>query len=278
VSNYQPLSVRRGIAQPRGPYEGVPEHLTAPLIYWLEGVLGYRTPGGGVDQGRIMILAMAANVPLQSASWDDSGQLEELRMACRRNDDTFLDVIDAVLAYVPRAPTDELRTILQIGGSAWTVAEDGGSLQRRVDPATSEDFARATSADDRASLELRTAFGHVYGREPNASDAWDHAIKAVEEALIPIVVPNKAKANLGDVAGQLKAQPERWALRLDSSSPHLSSVETLEALLRLVWPNPDRHGGNGPTREPSLTEAAGVVQLAVMVVQWARSGVLSPAR
>jgi hypothetical protein len=32
-----------------------------------------------------------------------------------------------------------------------------------------------------------------------AADAWDHSIRAIEYALIPIVVPTKDKANLGFV-------------------------------------------------------------------------------
>jgi len=45
-------------------------------------------------------------------------------------------------------------------------------------------------------------------------------------------------------------------------------------MLRLMWPNPDRHGGRG-SRQPSLAEAPAVVHLAVPLVRWARAGVIS---
>jgi hypothetical protein len=46
-------------------------------------------------------------------------------------------------------------------------------------------------------------------------------------------------------------------------------VQTLLAMLQLMWPNPDRHGGpNG--RTPTIEEARAVVQLAVTIVQWGR--------
>jgi len=41
-------------------------------------------------------------------------------------------------------------------------------------------------------------------------------------------------------------------------------------MLRLMWPNPDRHGGES-SRQPSLVEAQAVVHPAVTIVQWARS-------
>jgi hypothetical protein len=44
--------------------------------------------------------------------------------------------------------------------------------------------------------------------------------------------------------------------------------------MRLMWPNPDRHGGRG-SRQPSLAEAPAVVHLAMTIVQWARAGVIS---
>jgi len=56
-------------------------------------------------------------------------------------------------------------------------------------------------------------------------------------------------------------------------SAHPSSVPKpgadLKVLLRLIWPNHDRHGG-GATRIPSLREARAVVQVAVTIVQWYR--------
>ncbi len=128
---------------------------------------------------------------------------------------------------------------------------------------------------DQASAELVEAWAKAYGLAPDPSDAWDHAIKAVEAVLIPIVVPAKAKATLGDVLGALKANPKGWTFVLATSSSSLSNVETVEGLLRMMWPNPDRHGGGTLTRAPSLTEAEAVVQIAVTVVTWGRGGGLA---
>lgn len=270
MTDGQRLSVRRGLRPPSEPVEGVPDHLKFHLQYWLQGVFGYRS-SDGMRQDVIMKVALMAGVPLHPDIQPVNLQNQVLE-ACYRESDVFLDVLDAALKVYGR-DVASLKQVLETGGSAWTVAENGQSLQRRVDPMTAEAFKAATSPADKASEEVRIAWEQAYGRDPDPSDAWDHAIKAVEEVMIPVVVPNKAKATLGDVLGQLKANPGGWSLVLNTSGP-TDSVETLEAMSRLMWPNPDRHDGGQTSRTPSLPEAEAVVQLAVLVVQWARAGAI----
>lgn len=275
ADEWQPLSVRRGRRAPLGPEEGVPGRLQYPLRHWLEGAFGYRSKGG-MRESLMMAVAMAADIPVHE-TYDVGGIMHQILNACARDEELFLDVIDATLALrSPSAKAPELERALKLGGSVWTVADDGKGLQRRVDESAAAAMAQAASPADSASEELSTAWTAIYGREPDPSDAWDHAIKAVEAVLIPLVVPKKKKATLGDVVGQLSANPSGWKLSL-SSSGTVGSVGTLESVLRLMWPNPDRHGGGGSTRVPSQAEGEAVVQLAVLVVQWCRSGVLSKA-
>jgi hypothetical protein len=54
----------------------------------------------------------------------------------------------------------------------------------------------------------------------------------------------------------------------------LKAVAPVVSMQRLMWPNPDRHGGRG-SRQPSLAEAPAVVHMAMTLVQWARAGVIS---
>jgi hypothetical protein len=52
-------------------------------------------------------------------------------------------------------------------------------------------------------------------------------------------------------------------------------IAPLVGMLRLLWPNPDRHAGQGPA--PALEQAQAVVQLATTIVQWTRDGVVRRA-
>lgn len=122
---------------------------------------------------------------------------------------------------------------------------------------------------DEASIELQAAWSATYGRSPDPSDSWDHSIKAVEAVLVPLVVSSQHKAQLGHVVGHLSSQGHLWRLKLrgDESDPH--SVDPLVKLLKLMWPNPDRHAG-GQGRTPTLEEAESVLHVAITLVQLAR--------
>lgn len=87
------------------------------------------------------------------------------------------------------------------------------------------------------------------------------------------MTPTKAKATLGDVVGILNSQGPLWRLALQGRDGS-GNVAPLVSMLRIMWPNPDRHGGVG-SRQPSLVEAQAVVHLAVAIVQWAHSGALT---
>ena len=104
---------------------------------------------------------------------------------------------------------------------------------------------------------------------PDPSDAWDHAIKAVEAALRPIVCPNNTKATLSHVVGKLRNQS--WKLNVRGRARD-HSVEPLVQDLELMWPDPNRHGAATPEPPATLEEARAVVHIAVTIVQWAREG------
>jgi hypothetical protein len=200
--------------------------------------------------------------------------MDAVERACTRDDDLMLDALDHALLMVNGEGSVELQRILTIGRSVWEVNERRDGLRRRVQRTEQAAYDQAASADDEISEELQTAWGKVYGRHPDPSDAWDHAIKAVEAALGPIVTPNDNTASLANIAGELSAQPPRFAFGLATSSNKLSNVETLAYMLRLMWPNPDRHA-TGKKRTSSWDEALHVVRLAVLVVGWARGGAIT---
>lgn len=188
--------------------------------------------------------------------------------------DDFLDVVDMHLQLFGQG-RESLELMLRDGGSAWTVAREPLRLERRVSDEEHQLYAAATTPGDEASTELQEAWGKVYGRDPSPSYAWTHAIKAVEILLHPIVSPVNDKATLGSMLAALEAKPAKWTLTLATSSKTVGPVEALTAMLRLIWPNPDRHGsGSGSSRAPTQEEAEQVVRLAVFVVGWLRTGAL----
>lgn len=265
------LSERRGLAQDDGPFEGVPAHLLLPLQQWARAYLGHALddPAGHQREANIIRLAILCRV-----------QVDDVRLYHRTliglaadewgNADDFYDVVDLHLQLFG-AGSDVLDALLRDGGSIWTVSDTPRRLERRASEEEHELYVRATAHGDDAAEQLREAWGKVYGRDPNPSDAWDHAIKAVEILLHPVVSPTNSKATLGSMLAALEARPDSWTVRLESSSKKVSAVEALTGMLRTMWPNPDRHGsGSGSSRPPTSEEAEQVVRLAVFAVSWFR--------
>lgn len=272
------MSVREGERPDEAPYEGVPPHLYESLRQWTNNFFGgsYNSYEDVQNGSR---LVAAACLPITPSS---NGQVtvRDVTAAVSSDPDRMLDVVDAVLhlsdpvyyQYRERY-REELEEILRLGGSVLEVNSNNRGLIQRVDPTASKAFETASRPTDLASAELRDAWLASYGRSPDASDAWDHSIKAVEAVMIPIVTPTTAKATLGDVVGSLSSQGALWQLELYGHDDS-KGVGPLVSMLRPMWPNPDRHGG-GMSRKPSPQEAEAVVNLAVTLVQWARTGMLS---
>lgn len=236
------------------------------MAFWFQGIAGYRDPTG-MKTSLLLTIASMAQVELRSLR--DADIMRELIEAGEADEDLYLDIIDAALS-TGKGHARVITKILEEGRSIWTVDPSGPGLIERVDPAAAEAYVRATEPKDVATEELEEAWVKVYGRESDASDGWDHAIKAVEALLIPLVVPAQSKPTLGHVIGMLDSQADRFSLDLADGD----GIPTLASMLRLLWPNPDRHASPGQRRKPEDHEARAVVHLAVTIVQWARDGLI----
>lgn len=267
----QRLSQRIGKAEPDGPYEGIPGHMMHGLRYWFEGIAGYRSTQG-MNEGRLRELAVFLHTRVEP-NWSARGLMDGLLSDAERSDDNYLDLLDGALQiWGNRVYGQSLSRVLAAGGSVWTAAEDGLSLVRVVGDEAQATYDVAVSKADEISAELREAWSNAFGRNGDPSDAWDHAIKALEDMLIPVVVPNQSKPNLGHVVGQLRGQGEHWRLVVPGKDQD-HSVAPLVGMLDAIYPNHDRHGGGmAPKRRPSEREARAVVTLAATIIQWDRDG------
>jgi len=199
-----------------------------------------------------------------------------------QGDEELLDAVHVTLGVLKSTgitfrepPHRRVAQLLGVGRSAWEAKPDG--LVHRASPTAQAEFDLASAAPGSASVELREAWERAYARDGNPGDAWDHAIKAVETVLIPIVAPTQHKANLGHVVGQLRGQPQLWALGVRGRDRD-NSIQPLVAMLDMMWPDPNRHGS--PTPEPAATPEEGRVManLATTIVQWASAGLIARRR
>jgi hypothetical protein len=239
--------------------------------------------GGSEAMERAVLLAAALDIDLPSGRSDWAyGQVLEY---IAQGDEELLDAVHATLGLLRfsrtvfrNPPYQDVERVLAAGRSAWTATEDG--LVCRGDTTAQAAFEHATATPGSVSTELKEAWRNAYGRDGDPSDAWDHAIKAVEAILLPTILPKQDQAKIGQVLGELASNGAKWdvGLLFNQSGTMRTSptapVEALLGMLRLIYPNPDRHTGFDH-RTPTPKEARVVVQLAIAVVQWALEGVIS---
>jgi hypothetical protein len=154
-------------------------------------------------------------------------------------------------------------------------------LQRRTTAAASAAVQAQEAIRGNAADHLDKAWNAAFGRDPNPGMAYSHAVKAVEAAAIPVVLPNDPVATLGKVVGQLRAAPEKYAVVFErdirmSRDASLSPVQVVTALADTLWTNQiDRHapGDQQPAVPIDQPQAEFAVHIALSLVQAFRSAV-----
>ena len=119
----------------------------------------------------------------------------------------------------------------------------------------------------RAAEHLRTAWSKCFGRNPDPKGACREAVEAIEVAAKPVVIPDDPVATLGKMCSAIRLKPEKW----ETDSDFDASVETVLAMMDMVWKGHLRHGEESAPLEVSQEAAEMTVQTAVLLVSWFRS-------
>jgi hypothetical protein len=166
----------------------------------------------------------------------------------------------------------DLDALLRDGGSAYRVNDTATGLERRVDGTITE-LARQAAQATASGRHLKAAWRAAYGIRPDPTAAYAEAVKAIEAALIPLVVPDKPKATLGRVLQMWEKTANQWELAIFDEHAAPAEITPLVSLASLVWKGQrDRHAGT-PTAIDATPEAAEMaVHAAGMIVYWVSRG------
>ncbi|MEU8765027.1 hypothetical protein [Streptomyces sp. NPDC048659] len=274
------FSVRTGRAEPQfdGPYQGMPPHLEGPLQQWVGTALALQAHNLGhrqYDEATAQILCVRLRIPVYGRR-----SYAQTLMDCVG--DALLDVVDALLAYWREIGedgwSDSLEQLFNDAGSAYRVAETGDGLEERVTPAvrdavmqTITEAAGEQSAGS-AAAHLAAAWQAAYGRGPDPVRAYSESIKAVESAAHSVIQPNKPKATLGTMLGEIKNARHKFGFAIPVPAAG-DPVAVAEAMMRVLWEGQtSRHGGQTATPSETLESARAGVHLAATLVQWFVSG------
>lgn len=241
--------MRRGVS--------VPTHIDLALVRKCERVL------------RVPLSWPQANVDFRtSVQWDYA----------KRTDRDVWRLVNYLLAH-GRAHGGALKTILLDAGSVWTVADACKGrcrLLRRV-PVGVAEAADAAFQQLNGGKKLAIAWEAAFGVDPDPTKAYSMAVKAVEDAAIPVVCANDTTATLGKVIGSVNAGT--WKLPHLREDQDARTHDVLVGMMRTLWTGQhDRHGGPTTVGVPAVTqdEAESAVMLAVTLVGWFDTGKVQP--
>ena len=244
------------------------------LLDWIVGHYS-RSLSGKRTANRQMILSLERRTrrKLPPAAASDP---RELGRAFWEDDALFLDAIDLVLSQMRHYTFDErnpeeLESILEEAGSTYCVGtDDDGNfeLQFRQSEEMTELVEAETTLPGNAAAHLRKAWSKCFRLSPDPNDACGEAVKAIEVAAKPVITPNDPVATLGKMCSAIRLKPEKW----ETDSDFDASVETVLAMMDMVWKGHLRHGEESAPLEVSQEAAEMTVQTAVLLVSWFRSG------
>lgn len=249
---------------------GVPTYLKPSLLEWIrpsvsgQNAFGHQVMRVTVFREYDVVARPVTPYSLRASGQNWPGFIFELP------EEELLDLVDWLVHRASIGSRDSLEILLAAASSTWTVGKRNGNwgLVHRVAEAVQAAAAEAMNRGTAGSL-LAEAWGACFGRGANPEEAYEKAIKAVEEAAASVVSPNNGRATLGTMLRDMRTQGD-WKLDLPGSGTD-SPVSMIEAL----WTGQEsRHGGNG-YRLPTQSEAEAAVMLAVPLVQWFSSGAVA---
>ncbi|TAM44083.1 MAG: hypothetical protein EPN53_17065 [Acidobacteria bacterium] len=210
-----------------------------------------------------------------------AGTHQSLLALCQKDDRVFLDLLDLAASILGKLPQrskalDEIDALLRAGGSAWMVGPDRRCLVRRVEPEAAQAAKEVIESSGRAGECLAEAWRQTYGRSPNASAGYREAVRAVEAAVCPIILPNNPKPTLGAAIAALRdAPPGKYATVFEDNRSGINPIDEVRGLMSLVWTNQlDRHGTDNPEVpfHVSQEQAEAVLFAALTLVHWFHRG------
>jgi hypothetical protein len=289
-TRWRPLSVRESgnYAAYDALHPGVPSHLRTSLWRWVAARLA--------TEDDLLRVERRFEIELVDPRYGYDGAIAQVQGRAFADEEFFLDVVDALLSQLdPRVPLSDhpsyrdrradqeemanLAEMLNEAGSLWRVGATDERLQlvRRVEPTVEAAAKQVMSTRDKAAQHLRLAWHAVYGRQPDAGKGYGEAIKAMEAAAIPVVLPTTTMGTLGKVIAALRDKPAKWAVGLKHPEPE-RQVLILADMADLIWKGQTgRHGDPDPNAPISVSQeqAQAAVHLAVTVVQWFTTGVVT---
>ena len=289
---WRPLGVEtdEAIAEYDALHDNVPAWMSSAFWAWVEARITeyrrYHDGSGSVAHLREDLterLAQTLQIALPNLRFsgtDSAAGRKQLAGAMKglQGHKGWLQIADYLLAHSRSPDADTFESLLERSRSAWRVGTRFGApgLVRRVPVGVQAGADAVMARSGRAGSRLAKAWGHLYGLEPSASEAYRLAILAAEDSMIPVISPSNKSATLGTVLRQLEDQGD-WALPMYREHSNAPSTDVVIAMARLLWHGQhDRHGGQ-PMAPGNVSpeEAIVAVGIATTLIHWFAAGIVN---
>jgi hypothetical protein len=262
-------------------HDDAPTHLDSALRQWLteaEAADRNHQPPLGIR----VCLRLGLSGPRQGLASVYPADVLNLVDATLDQLDPSVTLHGDILQYPEGSNGENMRLLLQrldhildLGRSAYRVAEPGRQLEPRVDPTVTAAFEHTlTETDPTAADLLSDAWSKVHTRQPDPTNGYRQAIRAVEEVVCPLVLP-KEDATLGKVIAHLRQGGHKWRFTLVDTTG-ADTAEPLIIMMDRLWTGQvSRHGGGKNSRDQTQAEAEAAVHLAATLVQLLSTGALT---
>lgn len=285
-AGWTPFLAREGVVDGElldGPHDGVPEWLFESLWRWT-WVRLFGTDRGSVRHADWEFIRWFERVNRHPFGISDgalpSRAFETLREQFRTTPSLHLAALDGMLAtgQTDRHDAQELDTLLHEAGSLWRVdmSQSPPALVRRVSETLEAAVLREAQRGESSGELLALAWRSAFGQNPNPSEAYRHAVRAVEAAAGPLVLPRDTDRTFGKMLAHLRDAEASWRFTLKGKADEAESVRPVREMMATLWTSQyDRHVTEGTPLLVSPEEAETAVTLAAALVHWFTSGAVS---
>jgi hypothetical protein len=250
----------------------LPANILPSIVWWIRERLWLDTPMGiQLDHELMGVLERNLGVAVPFASGTDNVILADLEHRVSVSEDFAIATLAIMLPVSTWGnDTAELAKIFEAPGSKWEliVVDSEGKLTPRQTGPVAEVISGFASYAAPAGEHLRKSLEKLGSDEPGV--AYLEAVKAVEAAARPVVLPNDAGATLGKIIGTLKSEPQKYGVVLP--------VETVDDVIRraeILWKTPhERHGSDDPQPPVTAEHAQAGFAIALGLVDYFGRGLI----
>ena len=247
--------------------EGIPAGLRPSLLGWtLDRYASFGGPFANVRQ----VGHLERTVNREVLPGGNRTMLADLAQSLAAEDELLLDAADVALTWASEHEVALLEAFFVEARSTYGIGvdeDDSYMIQLRQPEELSRLIETEATQPGRQAEHLRIAWAKCFGLHPDLNEACTEAVKAIEVAAKPVVTPDDPLATLGKMIGAIRLKPEKW----ETDSAFDGSVQTVLAMMDMVWKGQLRHGDEDAPLEASQEAAEMTVQTAVLLVSWFRS-------